>query len=171
MRERGYATPAVIITAHGDVPHAVRAMKLGAIDFLKKPLTPKQLRAIADDVIKRHQDPAAEREAGSNPAMSAEETFEGYLQEAKRLINLQKFGPARTNLSKALALEPLSPEAFNLAGVLFESLEDNERAKKYYSQAIKIDKRYELAQQNMRRVSELLHSGSSKEPIAQGNEE
>ena len=35
MRERNIQTPVVIITAYGDVPHAVRAMKLGAIDFLK----------------------------------------------------------------------------------------------------------------------------------------
>src|SRR5450432_3863337 len=31
MRERGLETPAVIITAFGDLPHAVRAIKLGAI--------------------------------------------------------------------------------------------------------------------------------------------
>ena len=47
MRHRGIFTPTVIITAYGDIPHAVRAMKLGAIDFLKKPLTPEHLRAVA----------------------------------------------------------------------------------------------------------------------------
>ena len=34
MRESGIRVPAMIVTAHSDVPHAVRAMKLGAIDFL-----------------------------------------------------------------------------------------------------------------------------------------
>ena len=53
-RNRGYATPSVIITAHGDVPHAVHAMKLGAIDFLQKPLTPEELRNIVSDVLARH---------------------------------------------------------------------------------------------------------------------
>ena len=36
MRALELATPAVIITAFGDVPHAVEAMKYGAIDFLRK---------------------------------------------------------------------------------------------------------------------------------------
>src|SRR3954470_9520448 len=34
LRETGNDVPVVIITAHGNVPHAVHAMKLGAIDFL-----------------------------------------------------------------------------------------------------------------------------------------
>ena len=55
MRNRGFTTPSVIITAYGDVPHAVRAMKLGAIDFLKKPITPEALRNIVADVVSRHQ--------------------------------------------------------------------------------------------------------------------
>jgi DNA-binding NtrC family response regulator len=38
MRERGLPTPTIMITAYGDLPHAVRAVKLGAIDFLQKPL-------------------------------------------------------------------------------------------------------------------------------------
>lgn len=34
---RGWEVPIIFITGHGDVPDAVRAMKAGAIDFLKKP--------------------------------------------------------------------------------------------------------------------------------------
>jgi len=34
MRESGIRLPVMIVTAYSDVPHAVKAMKLGAIDFL-----------------------------------------------------------------------------------------------------------------------------------------
>ena len=53
MRERNIQTPVVIITAYGDVPHAVRAMKLGAIDFLQKPLTPTALRSAVGEILGR----------------------------------------------------------------------------------------------------------------------
>ncbi|MGD2081959.1 MAG: response regulator [Chromatiales bacterium] len=39
----GIPTPVVIITGHGDVPMAVRAMRLGAVDFIQKPLDHQEL--------------------------------------------------------------------------------------------------------------------------------
>src|SRR4051794_7463200 len=46
MRDSGDDTPVVIVTAHGSVPDAVAAMKLGAVDFLSKPITPDALRRV-----------------------------------------------------------------------------------------------------------------------------
>jgi two-component system response regulator FixJ len=37
LRQGGAAIPVVILTGHGDVPVAVRTMKLGVVDFLQKP--------------------------------------------------------------------------------------------------------------------------------------
>jgi two-component system response regulator FixJ len=37
LRESGHAIPLIIMTGHGDVSLAVKAMKLGATDFLEKP--------------------------------------------------------------------------------------------------------------------------------------
>jgi len=52
---------------------------------------------------------------------------------------------------------------------LAELLEDYDKAKKYYGRAIKLDKSYEPAQQNMRRLFEVDQFGSSKEPVNLGD--
>ena len=160
MRERNIQTPVVIITAYGDIPHAVRAMKLGAIDFLEKPLTPEVLRSTVREILGRHAKPA--------PHPVSEETFDAHVQAAKRFLNLQQFGKAREHIVKALEIRTDSEEIFNLGGVLFEMLEDYDRAKRYYGQAIRLNKNYEPAQQNMRRIYELFQFGSSKEPFNLG---
>jgi DNA-binding response OmpR family regulator len=165
MRKRGHATPAIIITAYGDVPHAVQAMKLGAIDFLQKPLTPDALRKIVTDLLERHAPEPASQQVPKPPA----EDFASLIVTAKRLLNLQDFAGAKRHLVRALEMDG-NAEAFNLAGVLFEMQEDYERAKKYYGHAIKLDMRYEPAQQNMRRIYELFHFGSSKEPFNLGED-
>src|SRR5579885_2500821 len=39
LAKRGTRIPVVMMTGHGDVPIAVRAMKAGAVDFIEKPFS------------------------------------------------------------------------------------------------------------------------------------
>jgi len=43
LAERGVLTPVVVITGHGDVPMAVKALHLGAVNFIQKPLNHEDL--------------------------------------------------------------------------------------------------------------------------------
>ena len=48
-------TPIIFITAHGDIPMTVEAMKRGAIDFLPKPFDDEQLLETIEAAIARHR--------------------------------------------------------------------------------------------------------------------
>lgn len=57
--ESGVDVPVIVMTAHGDIPMAVRAMRNGAIDFLQKPFTVDEVKTALDRALSQ---PA--REAG-----------------------------------------------------------------------------------------------------------
>ena len=44
--------PVAVITAHGNVESAVRALKLGAFDFVSKPLQVNDLRKIVNTALR-----------------------------------------------------------------------------------------------------------------------
>ncbi|ABD06073.1 two component transcriptional regulator, LuxR family [Rhodopseudomonas palustris HaA2] len=50
--------PVVIMTGHGDVPLAVEAMKLGAIDFIEKPFEDDRLIGMIETALKQAGDEA-----------------------------------------------------------------------------------------------------------------
>jgi two-component system, LuxR family, response regulator FixJ len=62
MRTLKTPFPILIITGHGDVPLAVEAMKLGAVDFLEKPFEDDRLIGMIDAAM-RQAEPAAKDEA------------------------------------------------------------------------------------------------------------
>ncbi len=55
MAEVGLEIPIIFITGHGDVPTSVRAMKAGAVEFLTKPVSDRDLLDAIQDAIKHDQ--------------------------------------------------------------------------------------------------------------------
>lgn len=56
LAERGIAMPVIILTGHGDIGIAVRAMKGGAVDFLEKPFEREALLAMVAVATQRIAD-------------------------------------------------------------------------------------------------------------------
>lgn len=52
LREDGIRIPTILITGYGDIPMAVRAMKLGAIDFITKPVNHQALIDLVQDTLR-----------------------------------------------------------------------------------------------------------------------
>ena len=53
LQEKGVTLPVIIMTGHGDVTLAVRAMKAGAIDFIEKPFEKATLLGAIEQGLKR----------------------------------------------------------------------------------------------------------------------
>lgn len=116
LRAHGIGVPVVILTAHGSIPEAVEAMKLGAIDFLAKPITPDALRRVVAEVIERHA-PALEvappvRAVARASDLARQIAFD--LARAKRALNRGEFAEAEGLLHELIALDPNSNEAHEL---------------------------------------------------------
>jgi FixJ family two-component response regulator len=53
LADRGSLLPIIFLTAHGDIPKSVQAMKLGASDFLMKPVNDEDLLAAVRAAIEK----------------------------------------------------------------------------------------------------------------------
>ena len=51
LKKDGMPLPVIVMTAHGDIPMAVRAMQNGAVDFLQKPFTVDEVTAALDRAL------------------------------------------------------------------------------------------------------------------------
>lgn len=52
LRENKIQLPAIMVTGHGDIPMAVRAMKLGAVDFIVKPFNHEDLLDLVQEALR-----------------------------------------------------------------------------------------------------------------------
>jgi DNA-binding NtrC family response regulator len=50
LRERGMQIPTVVISGEGEIPDAVQSIKLGAYDYLRKPVDPPRLRLLLNNL-------------------------------------------------------------------------------------------------------------------------
>jgi RNA polymerase sigma factor (sigma-70 family) len=60
---QGERIPIVFITAHGDVPMAVRAVKKGAVDFIEKPFNDQQLIDLIGRALQQEEALQRDRQA------------------------------------------------------------------------------------------------------------
>ena len=103
---RGEGMPVIFITAHADVPMAVRAMKSGAVEFVEKPfnrqtLLDKVQRAIKDDSERRSRMAARAKLSGR---------FQRLTDKEREVLELIKEGRPNKEIASQLQITPRAVE-------------------------------------------------------------
>ena len=106
MRDQLILEPIIIMTGHGDVPVAVRALKLGVFDFLEKPCNDNLLietvhRAISKDV--------KDRLARANRTL-IRNSLGSLTDRENRVLDLLVTGQSNKEIAETLILSPKTIE-------------------------------------------------------------
>lgn len=102
LGERGLQIPLIIMTGYADIQSAVQAMKLGACDYIAKPINPDELLKKMEEARKMHAGhssspkTAPQKEAEVTPPPS--DFLEGESDAAKQLYNYVRL-VSPTNMS------------------------------------------------------------------------
>lgn len=106
LARRKAPLPVIIMTGHGDVPLAVRAMKAGAIDFLEKPVDDSQLIAS----IKRALQAAEASTSASAEAQEAASRIAALTERERQVMELMAAGRPNKIIAYELDISPRTVE-------------------------------------------------------------
>ncbi len=153
----------VVLTAYGSIPAAVRATRLGAADFLEKPVLPDDLRQCVRGVL---DEPGPDDDHPEPPG--------GYgqaLDKVRKALRVMDLSAAETALTSAISRRDRQAAAhLNLLGVLYESRRRPRLARRFYGKALDADPAYDPARTNFRRLEQLHRTGRTDLRVALGDD-
>jgi FixJ family two-component response regulator len=85
LAEIGLQIPIIFVTAHGDIPMSVKALKSGAVEFLTKPFRDQDLLDAIQQALQRDRS-AREEQAEINALHERYETLTAREQEVMPLV-------------------------------------------------------------------------------------
>lgn len=106
LAERGLDLPVIVITGHGDVPAAVRAMKAGAIDFVEKPFDDQRLLDCIQEAIERDTRERESRKVHSE----VRRRFERLTPRECQVMSMVVQGKLNKQIAAELGLSPKTVE-------------------------------------------------------------
>ncbi len=106
LNARGVAMPVVVLTGHGDVSIAVRAMKAGAVDFIEKPFEKSVLLAAIESAFAR----LADTEGRANRAVDAATIVAGLTAREQDVLAGLARGLPNKSIAYDLGISPRTVE-------------------------------------------------------------
>ncbi|CAN5465691.1 hypothetical protein BH10PLA1_BH10PLA1_06530 [soil metagenome] len=156
----------IVLTAYGSIPLAVRAVRLGASDFLEKPVLPNDLRLSVAAVLEEPKTVA--RAVGTDARHDV--SYSELLKRVQKDLWHKDIRHAEQVLHNVAKLAGTDPTYFNLLGVLHEAEGDRRSARTFYHKAAASPTGCEAARYNLQRLYELETYGETKGDVAIGDE-
>lgn len=103
---RGSKLSVIVMTGHGDVPLAVRAMKAGAVDFLEKPFEENVLL----DSVRRALKQASATDDKAAATKLAQERIANLTERERQVLNLLITGRPNKVIAYELSISPRTVE-------------------------------------------------------------
>jgi two-component system, chemotaxis family, CheB/CheR fusion protein len=100
LRAAGHAIPAIILTGHGDIGMAVKAMKAGAVDFIEKPAGADELLASVAQALALSHDLST----ASNSHAIAGSAIAALTTRQREILNLVLEGAPSKNIAADLGI-------------------------------------------------------------------
>ncbi len=106
LKDKGVTLPVIIMTGHGDVTLAVKAMKAGAIDFIEKPFEKATLLGAIEHGVRRLHDV----EAGRDLAAEAKVRLQALTPRERDVIDGLAKGLPNKTIAYDLGISPRTVE-------------------------------------------------------------
>jgi FixJ family two-component response regulator len=100
LSRRGADLPIVFLTAHGDIPTTVQAMKGGAIDFLTKPVVGSELLERVHAALER----SARLREQASATQSLRERLQALTTREREIMRLVAAGQANKEIARTLGI-------------------------------------------------------------------
>lgn len=106
MADQGSSLPIIFLTGHGDVPMAVQAMKLGALNFMSKPFSGQMLLDNIHEALKHDKDSRA-KQAGQENILNR---IHRLTEREKQIMQLVIQGKRSREIGKLLGISAKTVE-------------------------------------------------------------
>jgi two-component system response regulator FixJ len=106
LKDKGVGLPVIIMTGHGDVGLAVRAMKAGAVDFIEKPFAKDALLASLEEGFRR----LSRKEASHDRRMDAEVRLRALTPRERDVLDGLAQGLPNKTIAYDLGISPRTVE-------------------------------------------------------------
>jgi len=102
--EAGFNIPIIFITAHGDIPMTVKAMKSGAVEFLTKPFRHQELLDAIQQALQRDQLSRQRR----NEIAELQERYKGLTARERKVMDLVVSGMQTKQIAAILGTSEIT---------------------------------------------------------------